>query len=189
MPYIKDEYRQPLSPALTALIEKVRSTWSANPLSITKHIVYSVVARTMEPELGWNYSALNRAYGTFHSAAYEYGRRVLGSWAACETQINNPPLSDTYEIEPLLSDLVNAIRSYRPAIAEAKIDGIVNYTITMIVVECLRHQPGRVAWVQSLGHDVLINAAWEFYRNLVGPYEDRAISTNGDIPGYAELTG
>ncbi len=71
---------------------------------------------------------------------------------------------------------------------EDALDGDLNYTITRLfeVVPVVRGLPERV-WRYRLCNLVvgmLECCKMEFYRRLVGPYEDKAIEKNGDVPVY-----
>lgn len=71
---------------------------------------------------------------------------------------------------------------------EDSIEGILNYTITSLLASL--PQPynkvvpnWRYKWInRAIG--VLECVKFEFYRRLAGPYEDKAIETNGDISLY-----
>ncbi len=64
--------------------------------------------------------------------------------------------------------------------------GNVNYVITKIVLESMR-PPGFRGWsYSSLSRALAIfrDAEAEMRRRLLDPYEDKAITKNGDIPEY-----
>jgi hypothetical protein len=65
--------------------------------------------------------------------------------------------------------------------------GDVNYVVSRIVAGAMKPEDG---WTyHSLSHavSVLRDAATEMERRLMGPYEKKAISRNGDIPEYKEF--
>tara|TARA_Y100000034_G_scaffold80510_1_gene96599 strand:- start:1536 stop:1865 length:330 start_codon:yes stop_codon:yes gene_type:complete len=65
-------------------------------------------------------------------------------------------------------------------------EGTCNYIISRIVAGGLKPPTGwRYMWL-ARAHQTFLAAAAEFYRRLLGPYEDRAIAKNGDIPEYAD---
>ena len=67
-------------------------------------------------------------------------------------------------------------------------EGAVNYAISRIVAGSLRPEE---RWrYAALNHALgtFFSAGLEFYRRLVGPYEDLCIAKNGDIPEYEEGT-
>lgn len=59
--------------------------------------------------------------------------------------------------------------------------GLLNYAVSRLLVRTL---PSKRYWTMALGVGTLVCAILEFYRRYVGPYEDHAIHTNGDLPEY-----
>jgi hypothetical protein len=62
-------------------------------------------------------------------------------------------------------------------------DGQLNYAITRLVVRYFAHN----GWCYDLiarAVGALECVKLEFYRRLAGPYEDKAITKNGDLPEY-----
>lgn len=79
------------------------------------------------------------------------------------------------EIEALLAQLKR--------VPDNKVDGDLNYTISRLVAGTL----GKAGWryhLQARAIAVFEAAKLEFYRRVVGPYEDQAIAKNGDIPEF-----
>jgi len=67
-------------------------------------------------------------------------------------------------------------------------EGVLNYTITSII-EGIARKDNKTNWRYRLINraiGVLECVKLEFYRRLAGPYEDKAIETNGDISLYLE---
>ncbi len=65
-------------------------------------------------------------------------------------------------------------------------EGVLNYTISRIVASCMKPDTGWRYTSLAKAHAVFIQAADEFSRRLIGPYEDAAIEKNGDIKEYRE---
>jgi hypothetical protein len=67
-----------------------------------------------------------------------------------------------------------------PGFSEQK-GAILNYIICSLAVEFI----DRKSYIEmSLVRSAMIDAADEFYRRLMAPYEDEKIKGNGDIPGF-----
>jgi hypothetical protein len=63
--------------------------------------------------------------------------------------------------------------------------GPCNYTVTRLVLQAMKPDSGWSYHSISNAIAVLRDAATEMERRLMGPREDKAITTNGDIPEYA----
>jgi len=84
------------------------------------------------------------------------------------------------EIEKLVEVVLAAVPEDKP---EA-LDGIANYVVSRLVNGVFKPSTG---WrYHSMAHAVgcLEAVKLEMYRRLCGPYEDKAISENGDINEY-----
>ena len=95
MPYIKDETREQhepvgvhrhgyqdldcssLSAKVDALIAHIRTHTSSDRDGMCNYAISRIVAGSLKPSTGWRYKNLNRAYGTFFSAAAEFYRRLM----------------------------------------------------------------------------------------------------------------
>jgi len=65
-----------------------------------------------------------------------------------------------------------------------KQDGILNYLISELVGRSVRPPNGWRYNSLHRAYGVFSAAGAEFYRRLVAPYEDKAITENGDISAY-----
>lgn len=83
---------------------------------------------------------------------------------------------------------------FDPRISELDINpemtkGDINYVLSTVVAKWVAARAewaGRLSYdIASDGHSVLQDAAAEFYRRVVAPYEDQKIAENGDV--YQEL--
>jgi len=63
-----------------------------------------------------------------------------------------------------------------------QLEGVLNYTFTRLGVLTL---PARRYWAMSLIRHAMVNAADEWYRRVMVPYEDDQADKNGDV--YSEL--
>ena len=80
-----------------------------------------------------------------------------------------------------VDDLIEAIRDH---FTEDEYEGVCNYTISRIVAGVMKPDTGwRYKWLNR-AYGTFLSAGAEFYRRLVGPYEDKCIEKNGDIPEY-----
>ena len=90
MPYINDEMQSrehtmtwDKSPVMLKdrvgdLIEHIRTQFDPDELEgVCNYTISRIVAGVMKPKDGWRYKWLNRAYGTFLSAAAEFYRRLV----------------------------------------------------------------------------------------------------------------
>lgn len=96
-----------------------------------------------------------------------------------------------YIKQELRDDLDNAIARLEYEInklsltkeGQDSVDGMLNYCITNLLdVYELKFKPRYKNINSAIG--VLECVKLELYRRLAGPYEDKAISKNGDIPMY-----
>lgn len=62
--------------------------------------------------------------------------------------------------------------------------GVINYLITQLVVRTMRPEAGWTYSSLSKSLAVFRDAEAEMRRRLLDPYEDKAITKNGDIPEY-----
>ncbi len=80
MPYIPQEQRDIVDASIDALVKDIRQCESMKSGS-TDGVVNYCISRTLteafRPYDGWRYAVLNRAYGTFLSAAAEFLRRLV----------------------------------------------------------------------------------------------------------------
>lgn len=84
-------------------------------------------------------------------------------------------------LESQISDLINLIKC---TYDEDEYEGICNYCISRLVSGVMKPETGwRYKWLNR-AHGTFLSAAAEFYRRMVGPYEDSARLANGDIPEY-----
>lgn len=78
---------------------------------------------------------------------------------------------------------LNALLDRLKATPDDKLDGVLNYVISRLVAGSF----GKDGWRYRLiarAVAVFKAAGDEFYRRVAGPYEDKAIAKNGDIPEY-----
>ena len=65
-------------------------------------------------------------------------------------------------------------------------EGLCNYDISGIVAGSIKPESGWRYRYLNRAYGTFLSAASEFYRRIVGPYEDRCINLHGDIPEYKE---
>lgn len=94
------------------------------------------------------------------------------------------PYTEQYhrdQITPLLNEVISKIKT----LESFGWDGELNYAISYLVATTMRPEQGwRYHWLHR-AYGVFGAAGAEFYRRLLGPYEDKAIEKNGDIQPYA----
>lgn len=96
----------------------------------------------------------------------------------CEMQQRKLHDSD---LEDKVDDLIYTIINLYD---DDEFEGVCNYTISRIVAGVMRPATGwRYKWLNR-AYGTFLSAAAEFYRRVVGPYEDNCIKKNGDIPEY-----
>lgn len=89
--------------------------------------------------------------------------------------------NEEYSLESQVTDLIHLIRQ---TYNEDEYEGVCNYTISRLVAGVMKPNTGwRYKWMNR-AYGTFLSAAAEFYRRVVGPYEDKAIEKNGDIPEY-----
>lgn len=77
MPYIDDIAQANLSSSVEAVIKSIKSQDLDDREGLVNYAITRIVAGSFKPETGWRYKFLNRAYGTFLSAAAEFYRRLV----------------------------------------------------------------------------------------------------------------
>ncbi len=89
MPYINNDMKQTscvsepdstLEESVNAVINHIRSHTSSDRDGMCNYAISRIVAGSLKPSTGWKYKNLNRAYGTFLSAASEFYRRVVSKY-------------------------------------------------------------------------------------------------------------
>jgi hypothetical protein len=65
-------------------------------------------------------------------------------------------------------------------------EGMLNYCMTRLTSRTMRPETGWRYKYLNRAIGVIESVKQEFYRRLVGPYEEKAIFKNGDIPEYEE---
>lgn len=91
------------------------------------------------------------------------------------------------DLDEAIARLQNCLRHGSHADPGA-IDGDLNYTFTRLLEVIPVVREGRWRYrLCNLVEGVLGCCAKEFYRRLAGPYEDRAIEKNGDVPLYEDF--
>lgn len=83
--------------------------------------------------------------------------------------------SSLYEISALIKSLPERDR-----------DGALNYVISTLVADAMKPPTGWRYHFIARAYAVFMAAGAEFYRRVAAPYEDRAISVNGDIDPYVD---
>lgn len=83
------------------------------------------------------------------------------------------------KIDTHLSEVISALRELGWK------EGDMNYTISRIVGAAFEEEMRYHTIARVTG--VLSNVATEFERRFVGPYEESAIATNGDVPEYSRI--
>lgn len=66
-------------------------------------------------------------------------------------------------------------------------EGELNYVITRLIMQFMKRHGINYATMNIIA-GVLQKVMAEFDRRVVGPYEDRKIALNGDVPEYEEFT-
>jgi hypothetical protein len=94
MPYINEEMQtrnnapadlygqiHSLDQQVDELILTIRARFSKDELEgVCNYTISRIIAGVMKPKDGWRYKWLNRAYGTFLSAAAEFYRRLVAPY-------------------------------------------------------------------------------------------------------------
>lgn len=88
------------------------------------------------------------------------------------------PQSQRQELDPAIIELAEQIRAYHDGHNNASVAGILNYTITRLLLEAGR--PARYHDIAILT-GVLENVKQEFYRKFAAEYEDEKIRENGPV--------
>ena len=183
MPYIHEGIRHgeftgdSLARSVDEVIEHIRTFYYPDRQDLC-HCAIRKVVQTLQPEHGWRYKHLNRAFGTILSASAEFRRRLtIDSSGIYELTIENVEKHDV-PMDGVIYHITSHTLDDR--------EGICNYTISRIVVGSMK--PEDSVWSQfglidTVGAFEL--AAASFYKDVVAPYEDKCIKRNGDIPEYA----
>lgn len=83
------------------------------------------------------------------------------------------------KIDTHVSEVISALRELGWS------EGDLNYTISRIVGAAFEEEMRYHTIARVTG--VLSNVATEFERRFVGPYEEAAIISNGDVPEYSRI--
>lgn len=79
MPYITQDQRDAVDASIDDLILKINDVTLTGSVvdGVVNYAISRIVTESFRPHDGWRYSVLNRAYGTFLSAAAEFLRRLV----------------------------------------------------------------------------------------------------------------
>lgn len=86
------------------------------------------------------------------------------------------PKSDRSEFEADIASIVNKLVSHDENDAKGKL----NYIIFSICYQIVMRRGIRYFRLQDV-YGTMTSCAAEFYRRVIGPYEDQAIEKNGDV--------
>jgi len=91
-------------------------------------------------------------------------------------------------IDNLAGVVVEVAGADGPPFDSADFAGVLNYTITRLVMQVINVRFGVVRYhVVATVSGVLTNVATELYRRVWAPYEDKCITKNGDLPLFDKL--
>lgn len=91
---------------------------------------------------------------------------------------------EDYSLDSQIVDLISVIKSSYSA---QEFEGVCNYCISRLVAGVMKPETGwSYKWLNRV-HGTFLSAAAEFYRRIVGPYEDKCIKKHGDIEEYREI--
>jgi hypothetical protein len=80
MPYIRQDFREFVKNDLNNLLICIDCCSEYEREGVVNYCITRIVARGLRPKSGWRYGSLLRAYGTFHAAAAEFYRRLVGPY-------------------------------------------------------------------------------------------------------------
>jgi hypothetical protein len=95
---------------------------------------------------------------------------------------DNIPAEDGRLLDPDIENLAFSIQGRASVYGyDGAYAGLLNYAISRVAALVT---PVRRYWALDLTHGTLIDAAAEFRRRIIVPYEDEQIAKNGDVPEY-----
>lgn len=81
MPYIKQHHRDHLDESIDIIIDSIDENHALDDREgVCNYVITRIVVGSLKPVTGWRYKALNRAHGTFMSAAAEFYRRLVAPY-------------------------------------------------------------------------------------------------------------
>jgi hypothetical protein len=91
-------------------------------------------------------------------------------------------------LDPSIRELAGRVAELARAMPEeTSFAGLLNYACSSLAIQVLEARFGRIRYgTIATVTGVFKNVADEFYRRVAGPYEDRQIEANGDLPLYEE---
>lgn len=89
-------------------------------------------------------------------------------------------------LDPHVRALAERIAELAAAMPEeTAFAGLLNYACSSLAMQVIETRFGRIRYgTIATVTGVFKNIADEFYRRIAGPYEDRQIEANGDLPEY-----
>jgi len=109
MPYISEEKREVLDPAIEELIQVFRGLQSDDPLDNTQANLNYVISRLLDRMYTSNYQEIVNALGTLSAVTFEYYRRVAAPY---ENQKRHDH-GDVYNVDrPTSREIHQAIEQY-----------------------------------------------------------------------------
>lgn len=91
MPYVNQDSRNTVDKHINAIVAEIRKHDTDAVDGVTNYCVSKIVTLAMRPHDGWNYSFLNKAYGTFLSAGAEFLRRLVVPYEQKKSQALDLP--------------------------------------------------------------------------------------------------
>jgi hypothetical protein len=178
MPYIAPHSRTAYDTIVRDLYRDLTSTdWSDRVAALLFSVAFDVYGDANNTR----YFKQNEVVGVFCAAALEAQRRF-------DSKILQPDQS-RIEWKGGISKVVNPLRKVLALIPrddETQRCGHLNYFATELTLAAAER--GWLTTPEGPGC-FLLRLADEWYRVVTGPYEDDAITKNGDTPGYTKLLG
>ena len=88
MPYVHNDVRLWVNPALNGLLVDLSNLLDNERAGAVNYCITRIVAGAMKPEKGWNYESLLKAHGTFGAAAEEFYRRLIAPYEDVKIEKN-----------------------------------------------------------------------------------------------------
>jgi len=89
-------------------------------------------------------------------------------------------------LDPAVTVLARRLAEHTADMEKADCTGRLNYVVTTLLIKYVKIRFGKFRYAVGVLRNTLCDVREEFYRRVVGPYEDKKTEENGDV-GFDDL--
>lgn len=177
MPYIEVSDRKMIDKQVNELVVAIKKTmveWPNMDAGIMLYCIKELILDVMECNDNPRYTKLNTIQGVLTCVRNEIKRRTKIKTEDTDDFIGYDEAADG-DIDDAIMSLSIEFNKINTSADKRDIDGILNYTITRLLLESL--DENSVGYYES----ILEQTSKEIDEGIIGPYENKKIAQNGDL--------